>query len=200
MAIEYRQDLMNPVGIDAPHRPPRRERSGSCRSASAVPPGSSVFPRRPERRPCPPHPGASPEGRLATGRPSSVRPSTDISNMPTTWVAPNRFFMHRSTRKAVIGIALERQNDVDHVLEQLGPCQRPVLGHMANQNSRHLALLGEPDEPRGALPNLGGPSGGTVALATRTRSGWSRPRASRGASRRPRRAPGRDRHRPAAST
>jgi hypothetical protein len=65
----------------------------------------------------------------------------------------------------VIGIAFEGQHHIDHMLEQLRPGQRAVLSHMANQDSRNLALLGESDEPRRAFPNLGRATRPPIALA-----------------------------------
>ena len=55
---------------------------------------------------------------------------------------------------AVVPLALEKEDDIDHVLEGLGPGQRAVLGDVADQEGGDLAALGETEDLVGRLPDL----------------------------------------------
>ena len=55
-------------------------------------------------------------------------------------MAPKRFLWAREHAEAVIGIALEAQDHIDHVLEKLGTGERPLLRDMTDEDHRHAAL------------------------------------------------------------
>ena len=56
--------------------------------------------------------------------------------------------------QVVARLALERHHHIHQVLEQLGACDHPVLGDMADQNHRDAPGLGKVLKARGDLPNL----------------------------------------------
>ena len=66
--------------------------------------------------------------------------------------------------EAGVPVALEGQHDVDQVLQQPGPGDRAVLGDVADDDHRHPAPLGHPDQRAGHLAHLGHPAGGAVGL------------------------------------
>jgi hypothetical protein len=66
--------------------------------------------------------------------------------------------------QAAIEITFEVENDIDRVLEQFGPGDASVLGHVADEHHRHSRLLGGVNQAGRALPDLGDPTGGTAHL------------------------------------
>jgi hypothetical protein len=56
--------------------------------------------------------------------------------------------------QAGIPVAFERQHHVDQMLERLGPGERAVLGHVADEHHRHATLLGELLQLRGRGAHL----------------------------------------------
>ncbi|MCY1489455.1 hypothetical protein D9M68_231800 [compost metagenome] len=64
--------------------------------------------------------------------------------------------LHRAQQaQAAVGLALEIQHGVDHVLEHPRPGQRAFLGDVADQEHRRAAPLGMPHQQRRALAHLG---------------------------------------------
>ena len=57
--------------------------------------------------------------------------------------------------EAGVGIALEVEHRIDHMLEHTRPGQGAVLGHVADENDGHAGLLGHAGELRRALTDLG---------------------------------------------
>ena len=66
--------------------------------------------------------------------------------------------------QTAIGLALEIQHGVDHMFEYPRTGQRTLLGHMADQEDRRAALLGEAHQQRRALAHLGYAAGGRGQL------------------------------------
>ena len=85
---------------------------------------------------------------------------------------------------AVVPLALEEQDDVDHVLERLGPGQRAVLGDVADEEGGDAVALGVAEDLVGDLADLadraraGGQLGGEDRL-DRIDDQDLRPRAAR---------------------
>ncbi len=77
-------------------------------------------------------------------------------------------------------LAFERQHDVDDVLERLGPGQRAVLGHVADEDHRDAVLLGVRLQPRGGLARPGRRSPQGPRGRRRSASGSSRRPEARG--------------------
>ena len=61
-------------------------------------------------------------------------------------------------------LALEGQHHIDDVLERLGPGERPVLGHVADEHHRHAVLLGIRLEQRRAAADLANRAGRAFEL------------------------------------
>ena len=67
--------------------------------------------------------------------------------------------MLRSTRNPTVGVTLEIEDDVDHVLEQLGPGKAALLGHVTDKDHCGAGRLGQPHQTAGALSHLGQTAG-----------------------------------------
>ena len=130
--------------------------------------------RAPWRRRARPRPGAG-------GRPGRSRagPAPVISNQATSPSAPNRFLPAESIRSPERGIAVERQDDVDGVLERRGPARSPVLGDVAGHQDRDPLGLGEPDQRVRAPANLRRAAPAPDPPTDRGAPGSNRPRAGR---------------------
>ncbi|MNM56652.1 hypothetical protein D3C81_678290 [compost metagenome] len=73
--------------------------------------------------------------------------------------------LHRPQQaQAAIGLALEIQHGVDHVLEYPRAGQRAFLGHVADQEDRRAALLGVAHQQRRAFAHLGHAAGCRLQL------------------------------------
>ncbi|MDT4838658.1 hypothetical protein FQZ97_724200 [compost metagenome] len=73
--------------------------------------------------------------------------------------------LHRPQQaQAAIGFALEIEHRVHHVLQHAGAGQGAFLGHVADQEDRRAALLGEAHQQRRALAHLGHAAGGRLQL------------------------------------
>ena len=68
-----------------------------------------------------------------------------------------------------VGVALEIEDDVDHVLEQLGPGKTTLLGHVTDEDHRGAGRLRQSDQTAGALPHLGQAAGSRWDLGYRDR-------------------------------
>ncbi|MNN10635.1 hypothetical protein D3C81_1235650 [compost metagenome] len=62
--------------------------------------------------------------------------------------------------QAAIGLALEIEHGIDHVLQHPRPSQRALLGDVADQEDRRAALLGITHQQRRTLTYLGHATGG----------------------------------------
>ena len=81
--------------------------------------------------------------------------------------------------QGVVAIALELQHGVDDVLEHARPGEAAVLGDVADQHDRDVALLGHVDEPLCAARAPGRRCPAANRASGRTRSGSSRSRRAR---------------------
>ena len=63
-----------------------------------------------------------------------------------------------------VALALELQHDVDDVLERARPGDRAVLGDVADEQGRQVALLGDPHQRAGDRADLGDAAGDAVDL------------------------------------
>ena len=145
-------------GIDAGRRPGAAWRDRSARRAPGSRAGAAACPRARTRRP-------SPAAR------SSARPkSSDGSATPTRPVAGHledaelvrraEAVLHRAQDAVrAVAVALELEHAVDEVLEHARPGDRAVLRHVADEEDRDAALLGDAQEPRGRLAHLGDRAG-----------------------------------------
>ena len=98
------------------------------------------------------------------GSGTSTMPSSAISKQPTSSAGPNRFLVRPDQPEAGVPVALERQHHVHQVLQQPRPGDVPVLGDVTDDDHRHAALLGHPDQRAGHLADLGDAAGGAVGL------------------------------------
>src|SRR5690606_31653081 len=57
-----------------------------------------------------------------------------------------------------VGVSLQVEDDVDHVLEQLGPGDAAFLGDVTDEDRGNVAIFGETNQAGGALPDLGDPT------------------------------------------
>ena len=135
-------------------------------------PGAWVARRWPRRAPAPPRraPGDPPEARrwphprrgtatraVRSGR-SRAAPRPPSRTTPSR---PRRRIgsCHPKDPQARTWIAVERQDDVDGVLERPRTGQVAVLRHVAGEQHRDAFLLGQPDERVGAHADLGRTTG-----------------------------------------
>jgi hypothetical protein len=54
----------------------------------------------------------------------------------------------------VVAVSFEVQDGVHHVLEHAGTGDRPVFGHVSDEDRRDTQVLGDPHEPRGRRTHL----------------------------------------------
>ena len=59
-------------------------------------------------------------------------------------------------------LALEIEHGVDHMFENPGTGDLPILCHMADQEKGETAAFGQPDQFAGASPHLGDRAGGRI--------------------------------------
>ena len=71
------------------------------------------------------------------GSGSPTMPTSDRSKQPTSSVGPYRFFTHQAQPR--VPFALELQDHVDQVLEHARAGDRPVLGHVPDQEGADAA-------------------------------------------------------------
>ena len=102
--------------------------------------------------------GAGRIGDLAAGRSSS------ISKTPISSVDPKRFLVARRRRMRGVPLALEVDDRVDEVLERLGPGDRAVLGHVADEDHRDPVALGEVHQAERRFADLADAAGRAVEL------------------------------------
>ena len=177
-------------------RPARRVAAPGCRRTRRVPAPPRAADARP-RGPARPRTGR-PDRRSARNSAeasgTSARPSPRISNTPSSlW---SRIGAYRPEEpKAVMAVALEREDGVDDVLEHSRPGQGAVLGDVAHEDRGQLARFASATSAdahsRTCVTDPGAP-------ATRGRRwpGSSRPRGHRAPARRPARGRRRARSRP----
>ena len=73
--------------------------------------------------------------------------------------------LHRTQQsQTTVGLALEIQHRIDHVLKHARPGQRTFLGHMADEEDRRAALLGVAHQQRRAFTHLGHATGRGLQL------------------------------------
>ena len=118
-----------------------------------------------------------------------------ISNTPSSFVEPNRFFVGAQDAVRVVPVALELQHAVDEVLEHPRAGDGAVLRDVADEDGRDAVLLRDAEQPRGRLAHLRDGARRRAELAGverlhRVDHADGRPSRSR-ASRRRRRAPSR---------
>ena len=62
----------------------------------------------------------------------------------------------------VAALPLERQHGIDHMFQHARPGDAAILGHMADQHERTVALLGEADQFLRRCPHLADRAGRTL--------------------------------------
>ena len=121
--------------------------------------------------------------KAPAGSATSRRPAPVISRTPTSSVEPKRFLLRAQEAQRAVALALERQHDVDEVLERLGAGQAAVLGDVADEDDRRRRARGRtppaapptraPGRPSPAGPSS--PSSVSVWIESTTSSAGSQP-------------------------
>ena len=153
VARQDREDQREPVAVDAVGHAPRRHELGWAHTSAWT---STSSGREPSIAQSTTDPGARVASATKRAEASSTSTSPLVAHLEDADLVGRPEAVLERAERAVgaLALALELEDAVHEVLEHARPGERALLGHVAHEQHRDAALLGDAHQPAGDLADL----------------------------------------------